>query len=255
MARVAIVGSCITRDVWRFRGEDSPALLYVCRTSLPSLVAPPVAGFRPAEQPPAGLKPKPHRALVADLRKTALHELVAFQPTHLIFDFIDERFDLLSVGDSLITRTWELETSGYLGQRALAGARPVPRLSPACDRLWLAAAAEFAALVRATPLHRATLILHAAQWATDRRAADGDLQPLEGVELLPGRPADTAAHNALLTAYENAFIRLMPPMSRVAAPDRRVADAGHSWGLSPFHYEKPYYDAIWRQLRGLGVEG
>ena len=124
MSRVAIVGSCISRDLWRFRGElvaktapeRPPPMCYVSRTSIPSLFVTPVAGFRPAERPPGGLKPQPHRALVADLRKTALAELVAFRPTHLIFDFIDERFDLLSIGQSVVTDSWELEASGYRRQ-------------------------------------------------------------------------------------------------------------------------------------------
>ncbi len=262
MSKVAIVGSCISRDLWRFRGElvaetapeRLPPMCYVSRTSIPSLFATPVAGFRPAERPPGGLKPQPHRALVADLRKTALAELVAFRPTHLIFDFIDERFDLLSVGESVITDSWELEASGYRRQAALRGARVIPRLSPACDRLWLDAAAEFAAFVRATPLSQAKLILHSARWAGPRRTARGREAPMTGVEILPGRTADIAAHNALLARYEAAFIDLMPPMARVAAPAQRLADDGHLWGLSPFHYVPDYYAEIWRQLDALGVE-
>ncbi len=252
MSRVAIVGSCITRDVWRLSGETGAGLLYICRTSLPSLFAPPVAGFRPARTPPGDLKPMPHRAVVADLTKTAIAELVAFRPTHLIFDFIDERFDLVSAGDALATRSWELETSGYLSQRAFRGARDVPRLSPACDRLWREAAGQMAALIRATPLKDATLILHAAQWADVRRSAAGD-RPLEGVEILPGRPTDPAAHNALLRRYEDQFRALAPPLAIVEAPGLRVADPDHPWGLSPFHYTPDYYAEIWRQLTALGV--
>src|SRR6185437_1263135 len=101
MPRVAIVGSCISRDVWRFQGATVADLLYISRTSLPSLFAAPVAGFKPAAAPPRGLKPQPHRALVADLQKTALASLLAFRPTHVVFDFIDERFDLVSAGDAL----------------------------------------------------------------------------------------------------------------------------------------------------------
>lgn len=253
MARVAIVGSCITRDLWRFRGESGTDLMYICRTSLPSLMAPPLAGFRPARKPPAGLKAMPHRALVADIAKTALADLVAWRPTHLVFDFIDERFDLLSVGDSLVTHSWELESSGYLGQRAFRGARPVARLSGAAERVWRDAAVEFAALVRATPLRNASLILHAAQWATQSRTADGATLQIEDAEILPGRTADVAAHNALLTRYEAAFAAAMPPMARVSAPEHRLADPGHTWGLSPFHYVPEYYAAIWRQLEDLGV--
>jgi hypothetical protein len=262
MSKVAIVGSCISRDLWRFRGElvvktapqPPPPMLYVSRTSVPSLFATPVAGFRPAERPPGGLKPQPHRALVADLCKTALAELVAFRPTHLIFDFIDERFDLLSVGESLITDSWELEASGYRKQAAVRAARVIPRLSAACDRLWLDAAAELAAFVRATPLSQAKLILHSAQWAERRRTAQGREARMAGVEILPGQAADIAAHNALLARYEAAFTDLMPSMIRVEAPAQRLADDNHLWGLSPFHYVPGYYAEIWRQLDELGVE-
>ena len=261
MTRVAIVGSCITRDLWRFRGASvaegasgaPQGLLYVSRTSLPSLFATPVMGFRPAAKPPGGLRAQPHRALAADVAKTALAELVAFRPTHLIFDFIDERFDLLSVAGTLITDSWELEASGYRRQRALRGARRIPRLSAACERLWLEAAAEFAALVRATPLGDATLILHAARWAERRRTATGRELPVTGVEILPGEAAEIGAHNALLARYEAAFTALMPPMRRVEAPAHRLADQAHRWGLSPFHYVPAYYREIWRQLDAAGL--
>jgi hypothetical protein len=251
MPRFAIVGSCITRDLWRFRGGSVAEVMYVSRTSLPSLFAAPVAGFRPAAKPPAGLKPQPHRALVADLRKTALAELVAFRPTHVIFDFIDERFDLLSAGGGLATDSWELEASGYLKQPAFRAARTIPRLSDAAERMWLEAAAEFAAFVRATPLGDANLILHSARWAERRRVGGGRTARLEGVEILSGRGADIAQNNALLARYEAAFTALMPPMARVEAPDQRLADDAHRWGLSPFHYVDAYYAEIWRQLDAL----
>ena len=262
MSRVAIVGSCISRDLWRFRGgliaktapEPLPPMLYVSRTSIPSLFATPLASFRPAAKPSGGLRPQPHRALVADLRKTALAELVAFRPTHLIFDFIDERFDLLSVGASLVTDSWELEASGYRRQAAFRGARAIPRLSAACDRLWLDAAAELAALIRATPLAEAKLILHSARWAERRRTASGREARVTGVEILPGRTADIGAHNALLARYEAAFAEVMPPMARVEAPAERLADDEHLWGLSPFHYVPAYYAQIWRQLSELGLQ-
>jgi hypothetical protein len=253
MPRVAIVGSCISRDVWRFQGASVADLLYISRTSLPSLFAAPVAGFKAAASPPRGLKPQPHRALVADLQKTALRTLLAFRPTHLVFDFIDERFDLLSAGDSLATLSWELAHSGYLRQRPFKGARTLPRLTAAVERLWLDGAAEMAALVRATPLCDAQLILHSARWATQRRTPGGRLAAVTDVEVLPGKPADIGAHNALLARYEAAFEALMPPLARLDAAPHRIADDAHQWGLSPFHYVPDYYREIWGQLAGLGA--
>jgi hypothetical protein len=252
MPRVAILGSCITRDLWPVRGSLAD-VLYVSRTSLPALFGPPVAGFRPAAEPPGGLRPNPHRALVADLQKTALRRLVAFRPTHLIFDFIDERFDLLFVDGAVATHSWELNASGYLQQAAFRRARTIPRLSGACERLWDRAATDLAALVRATPLKDAQLILHSARWARTSRSPGARAQPLRDVEVLPGRKVDIDAHNALLARYEQRFTALMPRMARVEAPGRRLADQGHQWGLSPFHYVPEYYEAVRDQLQGLGV--
>lgn len=255
MPRIAIVGSCITRDLWPIRGGGSEGLLYISRTSLPGLLSPAVSAFRPAEGLPNDLHQHEHNALVADLQKTALARLIAYRPTHLIFDFIDERFDLLSAGSALALNSGEMVRSGYRDALALRDARVVPRLSPACEQLWLDAAGEFAALVRATPLRSAQLILHAARWATDQRLADGSIRPVTDVEIVPGLAADIAQYNDLLLRQEAAFADLMPPFARVDAGPQRLADSGHRWGLSPFHYIPEYYDEVRRQLHALGLGG
>src|SRR5438309_852037 len=68
MSRVAIIGSCITRDLWPIRGELQ-GLYYVSRTSLPSLFSDPVRGVRIAAEPPPTLRRHQHRTLAADLQK------------------------------------------------------------------------------------------------------------------------------------------------------------------------------------------
>ncbi|MDP3175332.1 MAG: DUF6270 domain-containing protein [Phenylobacterium sp.] len=253
MSRVAIIGSCITRDLWPIQGEPANELLYISRTSLPSLFSPAVEGFQPAEALPNGLKRHQHQAMVNDLTKTTMAQLVTWRPTHLIFDFIDERFDLLAIGAALASHSWELETSGYLSQPALAAARPIARLGGTCDRLWMEAVGEMLALIRATPLRSAPLILHESQWATHYRAAYERFRAIENVELWGGRPADLGRHNALLDRYQAAFTALAPEAARISAPAQRIADGDHRWGLSPFHYIPEYYAEIWRQLRALGV--
>ncbi|MDZ4373031.1 MAG: DUF6270 domain-containing protein [Phenylobacterium sp.] len=242
--RIAILGSCITRDLWPIRGGGAERLLYISRTSFPSLFSPPVAGFVPCETLPGDLHAHEHSALVADLRKTVLQRLIAFRPTHLIFDFIDERFDLISVGGALANHSGELVRSGYMAQPALAARRMTPRLSPACERLWVAGVREFAAVVRATPLAGATLIHHRARWATHMRDRDGGIEAIRGVEIVGGQPVEIAPYNALLARQDGAFASAMPPMTVVEAPGTPLADPDHRWGLSPFHYTPEYYDAI-----------
>ena len=55
MSKVAIVGSCITRDLWPIVGAEPSDLLYISRTSLPSLFARPLEGVETAQEPPPGL--------------------------------------------------------------------------------------------------------------------------------------------------------------------------------------------------------
>lgn len=251
--RIAILGSCITRDLWPIRGGGAENLLYISRTSFPSLFSPPVAGFQPQDRLPGDLHQHEHAALVADLRKTALARLVAYRPTHLIFDFIDERFDLLAIDGAVASCSGEMVRSGYMAQAALADARRTPRLSPGCERLWMEGAAEFAAVVRATPLRHAVLIHHQARWATRQRTPDGRISPIRDVEIVSGQPAEIAAYNSLLERQEAAFSALMPPMARIDAGEFRLADSAHRWGLSPFHYVPEYYDEVRRQLAATGL--
>ena len=254
MPRIAIVGSCITRDLWPIRGGGAEALLYVSRTSLASLLSSRIEDFRPSEQLPGDLHRNEHNALVADLRKTALSTLMAYRPTHIIFDFIDERFDLMSVGGSVAVYSGEMVRSGYGTQPSLAKVRPIPRLSAAGERLWQAAAVEFAALVRATPLAHAKLILHSARWATEQRLPDGRIAPIEQVEIIGGQPVRIADYNAVLERQEAAFEALLP-LTRIDASPFRLAEAEHRWGLSPFHYVPEYYDEVRRQLEAAGLDG
>lgn len=256
MSRVAIVGSCITRDVWPIVGEAPPqGLLYISRTSFPSLFSTPLVGVELTDEAPPELAPFPHRAMVADLDKTALSALLAHQPTHIIFDFIDERLDLLATGETIVTHSWELDVSGYLAQPPFAAARPISRTSAASDLLWSQAAGEMAAFIRATPLREARIIVHEARWADHYLDADGELRPFaEEVEIFTGKPARIADYNAVLDRYQRVFRELFPQAEWVAAPnDLHMGDASHRWGLSPFHYVEGYYREVWRQLQALGV--
>lgn len=254
VSRVAVIGSCITRDLWPILGLEVSDLLYVSRTSLASLFAAPVGPVEIGETPPSALRPGQHRALVADLAKTALDALVRHRPTHVIFDFIDERFDLIAVDRGVATHSWELEVSGYLAQPGLAARRSIPRLSPACDLLWRDGLEELAAFLAATPLREARLVLHEAQWAAGYRTDDGGRRRFpDEIALMEDRAANRGAHNALLARYQAAFRARFPQAAVVAAPRQRVADAGHRWGLSPFHYVDDYYRAVWDQLAALGV--
>lgn len=255
MARIAVIGSCITRDLWPLREAAPEDLLYISRTSLASLLSPPATGYLPQAEPPAGLTRYQHMAVETDLLKTGLAQVMAHRPSHLIFDFIDERFDLLRLASgALITHSWELESGGYLAQAALADPVAIPRLSGACDRLWREALTQLAGLLQMTVLSEAQIILHSARWADHQADPSGAPRPLDGPpHIWDGRPADLEAHNEMLARYEAHFLEMIPGARMVrAGRARQIADPAHRWGLSPFHYVPAYYDEIRAALTELG---
>lgn len=256
MAKVAIIGSCITRDIWPILEEPTPELLYVSRTSLPSLTAPPVEGVEPIADQPNGVVSRSQRnSVLADLQKTALASIAAFEPTHIILDFVDERYDLLQVGGSVITHSWDLKESGYLAQPWAANARTIARTSDEARALWRAAAPMFAEMLRRHGLLKARIILHETQWARTYLDRGGRIRELpETVQVWEGLPANLAEHNALLADTQDRIDGLIHGLVRVKADPRfLVADERHRWGLSPFHYIPDYYRDVLRQLKALGV--
>ncbi len=251
--RVAILGSCVTRDLWRMAGAPTDDLLYISRTRLPSLFARAPEGLVLPEGPPPGLRPNPAKALRTDLSNTGLDALVRFRPDVVILDFIDERFDLLVGAGGVVTASWELETSGW---DALPPLRTLRRLGPLAGgdaALWTPALAALAALF--TPggaLSGARPVLHAATWAGALRTASGQVQDLDpDLEITPGRRGSRAAHNARLARMHALARAVIPGLEVVKAPDSLIfSDPDHVWGLSPFHYVGDYYAEIWRQLGG-----
>lgn len=249
--KIAIIGSCVTRDMWPLAENVPGALLYVSRTSLPSLVARAPAGLSAQAETPPMLKRHQHNALRADLGKTALEALLSFRPTHIIFDFIDERFDLLRAGPTTITRSWELMVSGYLDAWPTNHWDRIPRLSAGCFRIWRDALDALASVLLNTPLASARIILHSSRWANTFQDETGDTKSFPSrIEILPGEAATIADHNALLESYEAYFLEAFSNAD-VISSNHRKANTDHRWGLSPFHYLDSYYNDIHNQLNTI----
>ena len=255
MSRIAIIGSCITRDIWRECDIPLDGVLYASRTSLPSLVSKPVRGPIMPADPPEGLGRHSLRMVAADLEKTALADIAAFEPTHLVFDFIDERFDLLDQGGAIVTHSWELDRLDLIGGPGLPSPRVIPRLSNEAEGLWSAAVVKIAAWLETPLLAKTAVILHHAQWAKSYLdAAGGVILFNDDMHIWEGHPASLSAHNALLRHYRDLFMQAIPRARVVQASDRyQMANEGHIWGLSPFHYVPGYYPDVWHQLSGMGA--
>ena len=251
--RVAILGSCVTRDLWRMTGAAADDLLYISRTRLPSLFAPRLQGLVLYDGPPPGLRPNPAQALRADLTKTALARLAAFRPDVVILDYIDERFDLLVGAGGVVTASWELETSGWDALLPMEALRRLDALGDADVTLWRRGLDALATLFApGGALSGARVVLHEAAWADAMRTSSGRLEALDpDLEITPGRRASRVAHNARLARMHAATRATLPGLEVVKALDSLiVSDPDHVWGLSPFHYIPDYYAEVWRQLGG-----
>ena len=251
--RVAILGSCVSRDLWRMAGAPAGDLLYISRTRLPSLFGARPKGLVLPEGPPPGLRPNPARALRTDLSKTGLDALVWFRPDLVLLDYIDERFDLLVGAGGVVTASWELETAGWDALPPLMTLRRLDALGDADATLWRRGLDALATLFApGGALSGARVVLHEAAWAGALRDASGRVEALEpDLEITPGRRAPWAAHNARLARMHAATRAAIPRLEIVKAPDSLIfSDPDHVWGLSPFHYVPDYYAEVWRQLGG-----
>lgn len=104
--KIHIIGSCVTRDVFRVLEKDDLVGKYTARSSLISYVSPPLkfelsSGLNRLESH------WERRMIKQDFEKNGLH-LNDYIQGILVIDFIDERYGLLQIGNTFITKSYEL---------------------------------------------------------------------------------------------------------------------------------------------------
>jgi hypothetical protein len=237
MLRLSVLGSCVTGDPLFSAPAGIELVSYQARTSLVSLNSPPVELAEDALEWPSGFA---KRCVLADFRKTVLQNLKRSEPDAVVFDFIDERFDLLRCGASYVVLSEPLCQAGYPGRIPLVFER-IERLSAEAFRLWRqschAIGDQLLALFPATPL-----ILHRCWWAAEYR--EGDLVRSFDAKKLK----EIAAMNEMLAEYYTLFKRAVPGLQTVEIDLPRRADAAHKFGLAPYHFEADYNAELIRHI-------
>jgi len=242
MVRIAIFGSCVTRDLFEDGVLRSALVHYASRSSLISAVADPVA-LDEAEVPLESAYQR--RAVLADFNKTFFADVEALTPDWVVIDLIDERFDVLRTGASCVTESSAFSSAG-LGDRERFTFTPIPRLTTEAARLFEDATTAFAErLGEIVPPER--VILHRALWLTRYRR--GDLIQ----EFPEPRRAFAERHNQALEADYDALAAGLGSAGPELGPDldRHFADHDHKWALEPFHYENGYNRAAVEQVRAI----
>ncbi|EWT07566.1 hypothetical protein N864_06385 [Intrasporangium chromatireducens Q5-1] len=235
---IAIWGSCVTRDIFEEVPSPEIRLRYHARSSWVSQASP--SGDEPVAVPTGtGFA---ERTVREDLTKAIVPQLVGQPPETVIFDLIDERFDLAMIRQ----RAYSLnDYYGRLGleqaMRDRAGAVSEFR-DDAREDLFAGAVATLAPTLL-TVLPRTKFVLHVA-WYT-ARSADASYR------FYSSAPNHVAWCNERLAHHYAVLIDHFGDRLHLLEPDRAtclVSDPGHRWGLAHFHYVPEYYRQAAAQL-------
>ena len=230
--RLAIWGSCVTRDALEIRTHLFDSVEYFARTSWVSQASP-----RPAVDVEIGpeLTGKfGERMVQEDLGREVLDRISAVRPDLVVFDLIDERFDLLHLGTGWVTESdYYRQTPMSDRDRDRVDERNLVR-SPRRAELFESAVPILARRI-VEEMPDVPLLLHAAYYTP--------IITTDQVTLYANAARDAVSMNEALAGFGRSLQREFGERLQVFTPRPEVqrTDPGHRWGLSMYHYEHAYY--------------
>ena len=225
MTTTSIYGSCVARDTAALKSGAWKIANYTARQSMISAVNGRASVEGSIELDSAFQT----RMVEADIAGTALSDLqkVSADAEVITIDIMDERLGVYAIGDSYITKTWELEKSGIL-QNQTAPLRHIEFGTDEHFNLWFAAAEEIASAVSSYDVPAVVLAPPFAD-----RDLDGDPLDYMGASV----ESWNQRFERYYIALEQLGLTVLRPPSTLA-----VADKAHQWGLAPFHYAPAMYE-------------
>ncbi|MBY6802848.1 hypothetical protein FDC58_18175 [Clostridium botulinum] len=222
--RYFILGSCITRDVFRVSQKDSEVVDYYARTKLKSLIS------NPIDINDINLKSNFQKRIVKrDLEKTFFNDIKNEKFDYLIIDLIDERFNIVKVQDSFVTKSNEFVNAGLYNM-----ATPI---SYALDE-WESDCKEFSKrLIDVISPNK--IFIHEVYWA-NQYIEDGKIKKYDNQK-------NIELNNSTLKEYYKTLKKYLPDVKIISCSDV-IGDAHHLWGLSPVHYTDEYYKKIYNDI-------
>ena len=241
--RIAIIGSCVTRDALNLPDHGFTSVDYFARTSWTSQVTQPWPEPYDVGAEMAGKFGG--RAVLDDLGKRVLDGLVAARPDVLVIDLIDERFPVITVDQTKIT------VSNYF--RATPGAADLVARAASRDTLGSRAryrafddAARSWAPQIADALPDVPIALHPAWYTPISEDPAEPVQTEWAARVERGNLAGAAYAGMVLDAFESIAGRSISIVAPAASSVR--FSHKHRWGTSPFHYAQFYYQELLEQI-------
>lgn len=111
-----ILGSCVSRDVMEYMDRDLYEIsLYIARTKIVSQLSFPLCVNESEINLSSAFQ---KRLVIYDMNKRQFELMPENRGDYGIIDYIDERFNLLQIDDTYITKSNELVRSGWLGDKS-----------------------------------------------------------------------------------------------------------------------------------------
>jgi len=230
--RIIILGSCVTRDIFRVDRIGVEIVDYFARTSIKSLTSPRL-DVDPMEIILDSDFQK--RMVLRDFLKEFWSVIEENGFDFLLIDFIDERFNIFYYNNSVITKSNELIQSGFTDKykRELIE-RKRKDITP--SEMFVDMDRFVTRLSSIVPPSK--VILVKAFWAEEYFDKQGNRRYFDKNTKFTIDHIKEA--NALLNDYYKQFVQLMPRCNIVDTIEP-IADINHVWGLSPFHYQEYWY--------------
>lgn len=242
MNTISILGSCVTRDVFEITSHSYTINKYFARTSIISLMSKPIMV---AEKAIALQSNFQRRCVYNDLRKTFFERISEEKSDWFIIDLIDERFNILQIGESYITKSNELVASKW------AAEQPHVELKRTRDmlQLWEKSAKSFFTKLL-TIYEPSQIILHKTTWKHKYYDSEGNVHEFLNMT------NSINYQNEMLQHYYSYIEKNYPDIQVIdMTKEPYLSSEQHKWGLSPYHFENEYYECFQKHFQTLTEAG
>jgi Family of unknown function (DUF6270) len=240
MLTIDLLGSCVTRDAFAMISHDYKLNAYYPRSSLISLYSPPVD----IKKDGILIKSEYQQRLIYwDMTKEFNGYIKNSSSDILMIDFMDERLGAIKYSDTFITNSDELRLSNV---KKLLNTETL-EMDEEYLEIWEIAALRFIHDIRKRPYK--FIVLHKSYYLDSYYDKDGNKKMFNEPEVLKRKEK----FNRILSRMYH-FIEVNLPEIHSIQPIDYLADENHQWGLTPFHYEKAYYQNLMDSLNQITGE-
>lgn len=242
----SIFGSCVSRDLLEYDEARNVKLdLYFARQSIVSAVSAKV----PITLEEINLKSNfQKRQIYYDFNKTAFQMIKENVSDFLFLDLVDERFSLVNIGNSYVTRSSTLLESGVVPED-VSGVDKVEYVDEYGHNSYQVEGIDIRVyldrfcnkILESYKSER--IILHVVRGAEYYCDVNGNIQKFE-----PNVLGYFKRLNRMWSFMYDYLYKKMTDCIYIDISSGYLADEKHVWGLSPIHFQKEYYEKVLEEI-------